>query len=161
MEMDELYWFLEYKPRTETRENIYIMTMVSREPRQIIGHVVSRDKTSRTIQKMVDAAPMRNVIAQMGTLDIWMSSFRGSISSIFTTNVYTSMPSQKIIAEELSRPAFGASCSFAFNITTCALRACKNFLLHSAGESCIIHLLDRISSAGIRVEVPVSRNGSL
>ena len=33
--MDELYWFLEYKPRTETRENIYIMTMVSREPRQI------------------------------------------------------------------------------------------------------------------------------
>ena len=57
MEMDELYWFLEYKPRTETRENIYIMTMVSREPRQIIGHVVSRDKTSRTIQKMVDAAP--------------------------------------------------------------------------------------------------------
>ena len=57
MEMDELYWFLEYKPRTETRENIYIMTMVSREPRQIIGHVVSRDMTSRTIQKMVDAAP--------------------------------------------------------------------------------------------------------
>ena len=55
--MDELYWFLEYKPRTETRENIYIMTMVSREPRQIIGHVVSRDKTSKTIQKMVDAAP--------------------------------------------------------------------------------------------------------
>ena len=55
--MDELYWFLEYKPRTETRENIYIMTMVSREPQQIIGHVVSRDKTSRTIQKMVDAAP--------------------------------------------------------------------------------------------------------
>ena len=27
---------------------------------------------------------MRNVIAQMGTLDIWMSSFRGSISLIFT-----------------------------------------------------------------------------
>lgn len=56
--MDELYWFLEYKPRTETRENIYIMTMVSREPRQIIGYAVSRDKTSRTIQQMVDAAPV-------------------------------------------------------------------------------------------------------
>ncbi len=52
MEMDELYWFLEYKPRTETRENIYIMTMVSREPRQIIGHVVSRDKTSKTISSI-------------------------------------------------------------------------------------------------------------
>lgn len=46
VEMDGLYWFLECRPRTETRENIYIMTMVSREPRQIIGHVVTRDKTS-------------------------------------------------------------------------------------------------------------------
>ena len=57
MELDELYWFLEYKPRTETRENIYIMTMVSRKPQQIMGHVVSRNKWSRTIQRMVDAAP--------------------------------------------------------------------------------------------------------
>lgn len=55
--LDELYWFLERKPRTETRESIYIMTMVSRNPRQIVGHVVSADKSSRTIQKMVDAAP--------------------------------------------------------------------------------------------------------
>ena len=31
--------------------------MVSREPRQIIGHAVSRDKTSQTIQCMVDTAP--------------------------------------------------------------------------------------------------------
>lgn len=51
-----MYWFLEYKPHTETRENVYIMTMVSREPRQIVGHVVSRDKSSKTIQEMVDAA---------------------------------------------------------------------------------------------------------
>ena len=57
VELDELYWFLERKPRTETRENIYIMTMVSRNPRQIVGHVVSADKSSRTIQQMVDAAP--------------------------------------------------------------------------------------------------------
>ena len=55
--MDELYWYLEYKPRTETRENVYIMTMVSRQPRQIVGHAVSRDKSSRTIQRMVDMAP--------------------------------------------------------------------------------------------------------
>ena len=57
VELDELYWFLEYKSRTETRENIYIMTMVSRKPRQIVGHTVSRNKLSRTIQRMVDAAP--------------------------------------------------------------------------------------------------------
>ena len=57
VELDELYWFLERKPRTETRENIYIMTIVSRKPRQIVGHMVSADKSSRTIQQMVDAAP--------------------------------------------------------------------------------------------------------
>lgn len=57
VELDELYWFLERKPHTETRENIYIMTMVSREPRQIVGYVVSTDKSSQTIQQMVDAAP--------------------------------------------------------------------------------------------------------
>ena len=32
-------------------------TMASRKPRQIVGHVVSVDKSSRTIQQMVDAAP--------------------------------------------------------------------------------------------------------
>ena len=56
--MDELYWFLERKPRTETRENVYIMTMVSRTPRQIVGYAISTDKTSETIQHMVDAAPV-------------------------------------------------------------------------------------------------------
>lgn len=58
--MDELYWFLEYKPRTETRENVYIMTMVSREPRQIVGYRVSPNKAAGTIQQMVDAAPAAN-----------------------------------------------------------------------------------------------------
>ena len=57
MELDESYWFLAYKPRTETRENVYIMTMVRRTPRQIAGHVVSRNRSSKTIQRMVDAAP--------------------------------------------------------------------------------------------------------
>ena len=31
--------------------------MVSRKPRQIVGHIVSRDKMSSTIQQMVDTAP--------------------------------------------------------------------------------------------------------
>lgn len=55
--MDELYWYIERKAETETRENMYIMTMVSRHPRQIMGYAVSTDKTAQTIQKMVDAAP--------------------------------------------------------------------------------------------------------
>lgn len=57
VELDELYWFLESKPHTKTRENVYIMIMASRKPRQIVAHVVSMDKSSQTIQKMVDAAP--------------------------------------------------------------------------------------------------------
>ena len=48
---------MEYRSRTKTRENVYIMTMVSRKPRQIVGHVVSRDKMSSTIQQMIDTAP--------------------------------------------------------------------------------------------------------
>jgi IS1 family transposase len=57
LEMDELYWFIERKSCTETRENVYLMTMVSRQPRQIAGWKVALDKTSHTIQSMVDSAP--------------------------------------------------------------------------------------------------------
>lgn len=44
----------QHRPRTETRENICIMTMVNRTLHLITGHAV-RDKTSRTIQQIVDA----------------------------------------------------------------------------------------------------------
>jgi IS1 family transposase len=55
--LDELYWFIERKPRTETRENVYLMTMVSRQPRQIVGFDVARDKSPQRIQAIVDGAP--------------------------------------------------------------------------------------------------------
>ncbi len=48
---------MKYKFRTQTRENLYTMTMVSRKPRQIVGYVVSRSKSSRTIQRMANDAP--------------------------------------------------------------------------------------------------------
>lgn len=56
-ELDELYWFIERKPRTETRENVYLLTMVSRQPRQIVGFDVARDKSRERIQTIVDSAP--------------------------------------------------------------------------------------------------------
>lgn len=56
-ELDELYWFVEKKPHTETRENVYLMTMVSRTPRQIAGFDVAMDKSPERIQKIVDGAP--------------------------------------------------------------------------------------------------------
>jgi transposase-like protein/IS1 family transposase len=56
-ELDELYWFIERKAKTETRENVYVMTMVSREPRQIVGFEVARDKAAQHIQGIVDHSP--------------------------------------------------------------------------------------------------------
>ncbi|GHU95482.1 hypothetical protein FACS1894208_08360 [Clostridia bacterium] len=56
-ELDELYWFVERKGSSETRENVYVMTMVSRKPRQIVGFDVARDKSRERIQAIVDAAP--------------------------------------------------------------------------------------------------------
>jgi len=55
-ELDELYWFVERKGRSETRENTYILTMVSREPRQIVGHDVAADKSPDRVQAIVDSA---------------------------------------------------------------------------------------------------------
>lgn len=57
IELGELHWFVKFKPHTETRENVYILTMVSRIPRQIVSHVVSRDKSCQMIQGVVDHAP--------------------------------------------------------------------------------------------------------
>ena len=57
LELDKMYWFVGKKPQTETRENTYIMTMVSRLPRQIVGFDVAFDKSPNRIQAIVDKAP--------------------------------------------------------------------------------------------------------
>ena len=41
LELDEMYWFVGKKPRPQARENVYVMTMVSRNPRQIVGFDVA------------------------------------------------------------------------------------------------------------------------
>jgi IS1 family transposase len=67
-EMDELYWFIERKSKGETRENIYICTMVSREPRQIVGYSAAADKTPERIQGIVDIGPEAENYATDGYL---------------------------------------------------------------------------------------------
>ena len=49
--------FIQWIPKTETRENTYVTTMVSRLPRQIVGYDVAFDKSSQRIQKIVDNGP--------------------------------------------------------------------------------------------------------
>jgi len=57
LELDELYWFIGEKSRTETRENTYVITMVSRKPRQIVGFDAAFDKSPARVQHIVDSAP--------------------------------------------------------------------------------------------------------
>ena len=57
LELDELYWFIGQKPKTATRENTYVMTMVRRLPRQIVGFDVAFDKSPERIQRIVDSGP--------------------------------------------------------------------------------------------------------
>ena len=56
-ELDELYWFIQRKGKGKTRENIYVCTMISREPRQIVGFSAAHDKSPERIQAIVDSAP--------------------------------------------------------------------------------------------------------
>ena len=72
LELDQLYWFIERKSRTEARENIYLMTMVSRLPRQIVGLDIAYDKSPQRIQAIVDDAPPAGSIARTVGLGVWM-----------------------------------------------------------------------------------------
>jgi IS1 family transposase len=65
-ELDELYWFIGQKARTSTKENVYLILLISREPRQILSFSVSRDKSAQTIQGIVDAAPDAEAYATDG-----------------------------------------------------------------------------------------------
>lgn len=56
-ELDEMYWFACSKGGGATRENLYLCTIVSRNPRQIMAVSVGRDKSPQRIQAMVEAAP--------------------------------------------------------------------------------------------------------
>jgi IS1 family transposase len=55
--MDELWHFISKRPRTETHENVYLMTMTSEEPRQIVGFCASKTKTAVEMQEIADSVP--------------------------------------------------------------------------------------------------------
>ena len=57
LELDELYWFIGQKSTSETRENCYIIPIISRLPRQIVGIDAAFDKSPERIQSLVDVAP--------------------------------------------------------------------------------------------------------
>jgi len=57
LEVDELYWYVGQKGTSETRENCYVIPIVSRLPRQIVGIDAAFDKSPERIQALVDASP--------------------------------------------------------------------------------------------------------
>lgn len=56
-EIDELYHFINERPRTETRENVYVIPLMSRTPRQIVSFAVDNSNSAKVIQSVVDNAP--------------------------------------------------------------------------------------------------------
>lgn len=79
LELDELYCFIGKKPKTETRENTYVMTMVSRLPRQIVGFDAAFDKSPERIQKIVITVRTQNATVLTVILVILMLFIRVSI----------------------------------------------------------------------------------
>ncbi len=66
-ELDEIYWFTNTRKENENGINAYIMTMISREPRQIVAFEVEESVRAERIQAMVDRSlPARNYYTDGG-----------------------------------------------------------------------------------------------
>lgn len=59
-ELDELFWFTNGRKEHEHGINTYIMTMMSRIPRQLVGFAVDKSVNSIAIQSIVDSVPSAN-----------------------------------------------------------------------------------------------------
>jgi hypothetical protein len=53
-ELDEIYWFTGKRKGHENGVNTYTMTMLSREPRQIVAFAADNSVNAMRIQEMVD-----------------------------------------------------------------------------------------------------------
>ena len=60
-EADEIYWFTVRRKGHKKGVNTYILTLVSREPRQILAFEVETCVASETVQKLIDRCPAAKV----------------------------------------------------------------------------------------------------
>ena len=56
-ELDEVFWFIGRRKGYKNGVNTFIMTILSREPRQIVAFAVDNSVNAEAIQKMVDNIP--------------------------------------------------------------------------------------------------------
>jgi len=66
-ECDEIYWFLKRRKGYENGINTYLMTMISRNPRQIVGFAVDRSVNKEALQKVADGAPTATAARYIAT----------------------------------------------------------------------------------------------
>lgn len=65
-EMDELFWYINKKENTKTRENTYVILLISTNPRQILGYYTGRNRTAEVMQRIVDGAQSAKAYATDG-----------------------------------------------------------------------------------------------
>jgi len=57
-ECDEVYWFIGSRKDCEKGINTYLMTMISRNPRQIVGFAAGKSVNKEALQGIADNAPI-------------------------------------------------------------------------------------------------------
>ena len=68
-ELDELFWFIKTRKGNDSGINTYIMTMISRIPRQIVAFDVDKSVKAKSIQRMVDGVPLaKNYFTDGGSI---------------------------------------------------------------------------------------------
>jgi len=88
-EVDEMYHYIGFRADTETKENVYIIALVSREPRQFLGLIASRDKSPETIEKLVLSSPPAKQYYSDGYQGYKYIDFPGHFTQNFKTKENT------------------------------------------------------------------------
>ena len=149
-EMDELYHFVGRKARSETRENAYVMTIISREPRRIVGFSAATDKSPERIQKIVDSAPEAKYYCTDGYL--------GYIDVVY--------PGEHIRNVHNKNDTFtveGINADIRHYIPVLARRSrcfCRSFKTLEAVLAVFIDAYNKFGEAKLKYRVPVKHNPS-
>ena len=77
-ELDELHWYINARRGHENGTNTFIMTEISREPRQIVGFRVDGSIKAKVLQGMVDEAPWADNYYTDGLLTYLDVDFAGT-----------------------------------------------------------------------------------
>ena len=76
-EFDELFWFIKTRRGHENGVNTYLITMISRLPRQILGFDVDKTKVASQIQRIADSVPPAKNYATDGNVTYLDVDFQG------------------------------------------------------------------------------------